>query len=340
MNTEGIELATSALAIRALNRRRAAARNNDAPIDWLADYPQMASVVALARRFAAVPTTPIVIQGERGCGVQMLARFIHREDPVARANRFRTIPARFVSVGEMRGWPNLGTVVIEDIEDLKSAGQAWVAETIAERSSDRCALRIVATTRLSVAELLQHRDLSQELVHTLDVFRLVVPPLRDRAEEIARIARAFLRHYGQTIGQPFLCFSEEAERKLAAHSYPANMCELRNVVERSVALRGAGEGEIPASAIVFYDEPVGPSVRRKVEIAALPSAAKAAGAYPSLTEIERDYMTTLIRELKGRRTEVARAMGVSYQTVLKKISRHRLDVRAIVAANADRGPAE
>jgi DNA-binding NtrC family response regulator len=340
MNTEAVELAVSARVVRALNRRRSAARTNDAPIDWLLDYPQMASVVALAKRFAAVPTTPIVIQGERGCGVQMLARLIHQEDPIARGNRFRTIPAQFVNAGEMRGWSNHGTLVVEDVENLKSGGQAWVAQTLAERSSDRYALRIVATTRFSVGELLQRRDFNQELAHELDVFRLVVPPLRERSDEIARIAHTFLKHYGQAIGQPFLRFSPEAEKKLAAHSYPANMCELRNVVERSVALSGGGEGEIPESAIVFYNAPPALPIRPKSETPGPSIGASRAGAYPSLSELERDYLTTLIRDLKGRRTEIARVMGVSYQTVLKKISRHRLDVRAIVATSLEQGAVE
>jgi two-component system, NtrC family, response regulator AtoC len=340
MNTESVALAVNARAVKAFNKRRDAARGSDAPVNWLLDYPRMASLVALAKRFVAIPTTPIVIQGERGCGVHTLARLIHQEDPIARSGRFRLVPAHFVSANEMRGWPNHGTLVIEDVEHLKAEGQAWVAQTLAERSGDPESLRIVATTRFSVGELLERRDLSQELIYALDVFRLVVPPLRDRSEEISRIARMFLEHYGEAIGLPSLRFSEGAERRLAAHSYPANMCELRNVVERAVALAGAGESEIPSSAIVFHSEASALPIRSKSERATAARGANTLGSYPTLAELERDYLTTLIRERKGRRTDIARIMGVSYQTVLNKITRHQLDVRAIVATSLERGPGE
>lgn len=336
MNAPAVDIGANAKVNRLLSKRRATARATETPIDWLFDSPMIAPVVAFARRCAAVPTAPIVIRGERGCGVQALARLVHDADPLARTGRFRVVPAQFVSAGEMRGWLNHGTLVVEDVENLKSAGQAWVAETLAERNGDRYALRIVVTTRLAIGDLLARRHLDQELVHALDVFRLVVPSLRERPQEIPGAARRFLRHYGEAIGRPFLRFSPQAEQKLAAHAYPANVCELRNVVERAVALRGQGEGDIPAEAVVFYGEPVDQRAREPAGGPPLPL--RQAGPLPSLVEVERDYLTTLIQALNGRRTEMARVMGVSYPTVLKKISRHRLDVRAIVAASLERGP--
>ncbi|HVV51921.1 MAG TPA: hypothetical protein VHO06_19790 [Polyangia bacterium] len=327
--------AVDARAARALRRRRDLARVNGAPFDWLINSTSASSIVSLAKRFATIPTSPILIQGERGCGVQALARLVHDEDPAASGGRFRSVPAAFVSPAEMRGWFTHGTLVVEDLEDLKTAGQSWVAETLSARSGDRHALRIIATSRLGVGELLLRRHLSQELVHALDVFRLVVPPLRERPGDVLPIARAFLRHYGEAVGCPFLRFSAEAEAALAAHPYPANVCELRNVVERAVALRKRDDGELPAETVVFYE------ARRPGDVAGgavAPPAARPAGGgapFPTLAEVERAYLTTLIRELHGRRTEIARAMGVSYPTVLKKIARHRLDVRAIMATGLD-----
>jgi DNA-binding NtrC family response regulator len=338
MTTEAV--AVDPRALRAFNRRRDVARANEPPMEWLLQSTRTSAVVALAKRFAAVPTTPVIIQGERGCGVQSLARLIHDEDPVARDGRFRIVPAQFVSAAEMRGWLNQGTLVIEDLENLKPAGQAWVAETLGARNDRYNTPRIVATSRYSVLDLLLRRYLSQELIHALDVFRLVVPPLRDCPEDIAPIARTFLKHCGEAIGSPFLRFTPDAEAKLTDHLYPANVCELRNVVERAVALRRGEESDISADAIVFYDGPKDQASRERVGLPASRPEGTRASAFPTLTELEKEYLTTLIRELNGRRTAIARVMGVSYPTVLKKIARHRLDVRAILSADMPQVSAE
>jgi DNA-binding NtrC family response regulator len=272
--------------------------------------------------------------------VQSLARLIHDEDPLAREGRFRIVPAQFVSATEMRGWLNQGTLVIEDLENLKPTGQAWVAEVLGARSDRYNTPRIVATSRYSVLDLLLRRHLSQELIHALDVFRLVVPPLRECPEDIAPIARAFLKHCGEAIGYPFLRFTPDAVAKLTDHAYPANVCELRNVVERAVALRCGEESDISADAIVFYD---GPKEKVSGESLGLPASrpeGTRASAFPTLTELEKEYLTTLIRELNGRRTAIARVMGVSYPTVLKKIARHHLDVRAILSTDMADASAE
>jgi DNA-binding NtrC family response regulator len=336
MTAQHIEVANEH-AISVLNKRRAVSRTIQAPIDWLLNSPRTESLVAMAKRFAAVPTTPIVIQSERGCGVHALARLIHDEDPIARAGRFRIVPAQFVSAAEVRGWLHHGTLVIEDVENLQLTGQTWLAETLAARADDRYALRVVATTCLPVGELLERRHLSPELVHALDVFRLRVPPLREYPEELGAVAQCFLKHYGELVGRPFLRLSPEAESKLRAHAYPANVSELRNVIERAVALGGEGIDDIPANAIVFYEHPAAERARDNREKATRSFAGQRGRGFPTLVDVEREYLITLIRELGGRRTEIARAMGVSYQTVLKKISRHQLDVRAILAGVVERG---
>jgi two-component system response regulator AtoC len=336
MNVHSIDAGVSQSALDALSKRRAASRRIAAPVEWTVRSPKLAAVAELARRYAAVPTTPILIQGERGSGVQALARLVHEADPGCRGARFRVMPAAFVSASELRGWLQSGTLMIEDLENLKSVGQAWVAEALAGRGPGRPGLRIIATSRWSVPELLQRRHLSQELISALDVFRLVVPPLRERPEEIVPVAQSLLEHHALATGRPALRLSPAAERKLVGYLYPANVSELRNVVERAVALAGSPEdGQVPPEAIVFHDEPAGTPAAAVVRSAAPTAAGQ---SFPSLVEMEREYLTTLIRALNGRRTEIARVMGISYPTVLKKIARHRLDVRALVAAAVGEGP--
>ena len=336
-----LELVDSSVrAARALERRRTAANAIECPSHWLLDSGSLESVVSLAKRIAKVATTPVLIQGERGCGVQELARVIHDADPVARAGRFRTVTGKFVGQAEMRGSIQHGTLLIEDVENLRLTGQTWLLGVLSERDTGPRTLRVVGSSRFSVADLLQQGQLSQELVYAFDVSRLVIPPLRERPAEILSHAQRILSHYGGLNGRPFLRFEPAAERKLLQHSYPGNLSELRNVVERAVALGGTDEDVVGDASIVFYDQPPHPGSRRMTATVPRRLSLPYHPGLPSMEDVERDYLVMLIREFAGRKTAMARAMGVSYPTVLKKIARHRLDVRAIAATAAQSEVAE
>jgi DNA-binding NtrC family response regulator len=283
-------------------------------------------VLEMARRLAQAPGTPILIEGERGTGVPELARLIHDADPAARRGRWWMISGSLVTPPDMRGWSPDGTLFIEDLDTLRPATQAWLEELLAKRTELERPFRIIAGSRMSASDLLRHPGLREEFVQALDVGRLVVPPLRSRTGDILGLARRFLKHYAGWQGRPLLSFSVAAERKLLALTYPANVRELRNVVERAAALAtGVVVGE---EAIVVFDQ----TEPRQAELFR-PLAARVqrgGGQVPTLAEIERDYLVMLIREFKGRRTAISRALGVSYSTVLRMIAVHQLDVKTIV----------
>ena len=313
----------------ALETRRAASIAGEIPGSWLLESPGLSDVTDMARRLAHRPGLPVLIQGERGTGVAELARMIHDADPVACQRDFRMVQAHPMGPSETRMQPQEGTRFIEDIENLRPAGQEWVARRIAKRSGLAEAIRIIGGSRMSVGELLGHDGLSQEMVHALDVGRLVIPPLRSRAGDILHLARRFLGRYAEWQNRPGLRFSEAAERKLLSHTYPANVRELRNIVERAAAL--ATSHEIGESDIILFDHAGQATKLRSDLFRPTPAADGNAGAhFPTLADLERDYLKLLIREFHGQRAAIARIMGVSYPTVSRMIAHHGIDVRAIV----------
>jgi DNA-binding NtrC family response regulator len=318
-------------ASRALEARRAVSVAGETPGYWLLDSPGLCEVLDTARRLAHAPGSPVLIEGERGAGVPELARLIHDTDPIARMERLREIPAGLVSPSEMRGWGGVGTVFIEDIENLGLEGQDWVGEMLANRSQAAQPLRIIGGSRLSAKELSERKGFSQELLYAWDVGRLVIPPLRLRAGDILRLARRFLRHYAEWQGGRSLRFSGAAKRKLLLHSYPGNARELRSIVERAAALTASEE--VGEDAIVVFDEAGRATTVRAALLRPVTSAAGQGNShFPSLVELERDYLVMLAREFGGRSMAMSRTMGVSYATMRRKILRHGLDVRAIIDA--------
>ena len=316
----------------ALEVRRASSLAGEIPWSWLLDSPGLVGVVETAKRLARAPGVPALIEGERGTGVSELARLIHEEDPIARAGQLRLLAASTVSSVDARGSVFAGTLFLEDIENLRPAAQTWITELLARRSELPTPLRIIGSSRLSVSKLLEHEGLSPELVLLLDVGRLVLPPLRARPTDILRLARRFLQHYGQWQNKPWLRFSHDAECKLLAHSYPANVQELRNVVERAAVLTATEE--VGEESIVVFD-PIRETIERSETARSVAATgAQAAARFPTLAEVERDYLASLIRKFEGQRTLIARTMGISYSTVLNKIKKHHLDVRAILDAIA------
>ena len=315
---------------RLLDARRATAATREATGSWLLDSPGLASVVAMGRRLARAPGVPVLMQGERGSGLPELARLLHDADPIARTGRFQMTTASLIGPSETLARAPSGTLFVDDIETLRPPAQAWLAELLAGRIDAPRPLRIIAGSRMTARALQGHAGLNQELVHALDVGRLIVPPLRSRPDDILGLARRFLAQNAGWRGTSSLRLSPAAERKLLTLDYPANVRELRNIVERAAAL--STSEEIGETEIVVFDEAAPVVARRGLRISRSPDAVAGAAHLPTLADVERDYLVALIRELKGRRTEIARVMAVSYPTVLRKISHYGLDVRAIVFA--------
>lgn len=327
--SEAATLTSIPTAQRVLSERRAVASALNIPGYWLLDSPGLSRVLASARRLAGVPGAPILIQAERGSGATELARLVHDTGPETSKRPFRAVPSYAINESEVARWSSCGTLFIDDIETLRPTVQAWLYELVTRRPPTGPRVRIIVGSRLAATELFELQHLNQELMLALDVGRLVIAPLRQRVGDIMFLARRFLDHYGRNLRRPQLRLSFDAESKLIKHSYPANVRELRNVIERALALEPSDE--IGPEAVVFHHENVETSARylRRPPPIANENPDRAT-RFPTLSELERDYLITLIRELGGKRTEISRVMGISYPTVLKKISQYRLDVNAIL----------
>ncbi|HSM93873.1 MAG TPA: sigma-54 dependent transcriptional regulator [Anaeromyxobacteraceae bacterium] len=302
----------------------------------------MRTVLDLAAKVAASPNTTVLVTGESGTGKELVAQRIHLLTPSRGDGPFvelncAAIPETLLEA-ELFGYekgaftdaarakPGLleeaegGTVFLDEVGDMPLATQAKllkVIETLTFRrlggSRDLTAdVRFVAATHRDLDAAVEEGRFRLDLFHRLDVFRVHLPPLRERREDVLPLARFFLAELAARAGKTIRALAPETEQRLLAYPFPGNVRELRNVIERAVILESGallGPGSLLMRSAPGAPEPTLP-----------------AGPPPTLAEVERAYVAELLERAGGNRSQVARWMGVSYPTVQKKIVDYGIDL--------------
>ncbi len=355
--TKPIELAALLATVRqALDHRRlghrargfsGAARRGVERDFCLGASPALREVVALAGKVAASPDTTVLIEGESGTGKELLARMIHVRTPGRSEAPFvelncAAIPETLLEselFGHERGAftdarrakPGLleeadgGTLFLDEIGDMPPATQAKLLKVLETRQFRRLGgtrdigvdVRFMAATHRDLAAAVAAGAFRLDLFHRLDVFRLRVPPLRERPEDVLPLARFFLAPLAARAGKAIEGLAPETERRLVAYAFPGNVRELRNVVERAVILE-SGRTLSPEAVLLRP-----PAEEHPAATAA--GAGGAEGPPPTLQEVERAYLVSLLERARGNKSQVARWMGVSYPTVQKKIADYGIE---------------
>jgi DNA-binding NtrC family response regulator len=238
--------------LRSENQRlRSALDEQDAFSAFVGRSPAASSVRDSARR-AAASDLPVLLVGETGTGKGMLARAIHAGSAHA-GGPFLPVrsawPGGGVPGAETRDHHGAGagdapsggsTLFLEEVADLESALQERILGIVREGEHDATTgpgsrMRVIASTSADLDALLRTGRLRRDLFHRLDVIRIVVPPLRERREDVAALLAHFNHATARRLNRIPLVFSPEALDALSAYDYPGNVRELANEVERLFA---------------------------------------------------------------------------------------------------------
>jgi DNA-binding NtrC family response regulator len=179
-------------------------------------------------------------------------------------------------------------------------------------------VRLIAATNKPMAALVKSGAFRDDLYFRLRVVELWLPPLRERPGDVPLLAFHFLRQIAAEYGKPMNDFTVDALQALVNYSWPANARELRNAIERAVALcRG--------DKIAFRDLP--PNVRGSPAPGTVPQDAAALQEQNSLTwqEAEKQLIIRALQETNGHRTAAARRIGVSRRTLHRKLHTYGLE---------------
>jgi transcriptional regulator with GAF, ATPase, and Fis domain len=318
----------------------------------------MREVLEAIADVAATPTT-VLLLGESGTGKELVARHLHarsgRGGPWVAVN-CAALPAELLEselFGHERGaftgaserregrfeQADGGTLLLDEVSELPLALQAKLLRVVQEREVDRIGgrapvrvdVRLIATTNRDLAGMVRAGQFRSDLYYRLHVFPIVLPPLRERPEDVPALAGALLAEAAAALGRPAPALAPAAVAALARHPFPGNVRELRNVLERAlVRCRGPllderhlQLGPAPAGPGPAYAAPSRPPGEPVAAPAPATDPFALAGLPLELPALERLAIAEALRRVNGNRTHAARVLGIGLRTLRNKLRESR-----------------
>ena len=285
----------------------------------------------------AVTDSPVLIEGESGTGKELVAASIHR---LSSRSKGPFIPVNCSAIpqdlldseffGHVRGafsgtvadalglfrGANQGTIFLDEIAELPPALQVKLLRVLQEMQVRPVGstkaypvdVRVIAATNRNLEQAMTEGTFRQDLFYRLNVVRITLPPLRDRRDDIQVLVTHFLRRFNRRFRREVNGIAPDALAVLTAYTFPGNVRELENLIERAFAM----------------------GAREQITIADLPSlTVRAAGlpaisdrSLPTLAEVEKDLILRALAVLDSDKEEAARALGISRRTIYRRLKEY------------------
>ena len=310
---------------------------------------------AMRRLFDVLETvagtaSTILIMGETGTGKELVAKAIHHNSP---RRRHRFVPLNCGAVpetlleaelfGHVRGaftgavatrpgrleQAHKGTLFLDEIGTMSASLQAKLLRALQEREFERLGdthairvdVRVIAATNSDLAEMVDDGTFRKDLFYRLNVIPIHLPPLRERREDIPLLVQGFLEKLGREQVPPRtnVVFSQEAMRRMMAFSWPGNVRQLENLVERALALT-PGRTQIDVSDLPHEVQQVGETVEETDVV--LPEGGVDLQRY--LHDVEREIIRRSLKRADGNKQKAARLLNIKRTTLIEKAKRLEL----------------
>ncbi len=300
---------------------------------YIAADPTSRKLLEQVRKVAESATT-VLIRGENGTGKDHLAAVLHylgpnSDEPLLKID-CASLPHELVeselfgyekgaftgATHQKRGRLELagtGTIVLDEVAALTLPVQAKLLRVIEQKQFERLGgerthrvqARLVALTNVDLEQAVARHAFREDLYYRLSVIPLTVPPLRDRLADIPPLINHFLAQLSEMQRRPRPSISAAVLRVLTTFSYPGNVRQLRNILERALVL----------------------STSREIGEEDLPAFVRQAGTQKmmSLEELERSYIAEVLDHTRGRKSHAAAILGISRKTLLEKRKKYGLD---------------
>lgn len=352
-------LGTQALRREVLTLRAQQVTYGDEPEGVIiGNNQQMKEIYTLIRQVAKSPSTTVLIQGESGTGKELVAKAIHRLS--SRKNgRFVDINCAALTESlleaELFGYEkgsftgaatsgkqglfevaDKGTIFLDEIGEMGITLQSKLLRILQERQFKRVGgihdikidVRVIASTNRNLEEEVEAERFRKDLYFRLKVLPIYVPPLRERKDDIPLLVKHFVHKYNTEFKKNIHHIPPETERILVEYSWPGNIRELKNVIERAVLIAGK---ETLAPELVAPIELIkrvpGEMLAVNADDDGTPVDSGEDGEKQdvrSLANIEKQYIQKVLKETSWRRTEAAKILGINRTTLYNKIKEYGL----------------
>lgn len=299
---------------------------------------QMKQVLELAQA-AAKADSPVLITGETGTGKELIAKALHSES--GRTGQFLAINCSAITAGlleselfghkkgaftgadrEKQGLFSIaagGTLFLDEIADLPLELQPKLLRVLQEGEirkvgatrAEKIDTRVVAATGCNLQEAVDQNRFRSDLYFRLAVVDIVLPPLRERPEEILQLAEHFLRQLCHREGRAPLALPDEARRNLSAYAWPGNVRELENYLEKALIFSPGESLELPP---LRTRQP--PPGQFNPEEYSLKLATR---------RLEEEYIRKALSKTAGNRTKAAELLEVSLRSLMYKLKEYGID---------------
>jgi two-component system response regulator AtoC len=337
-----VERALEARGLRVATRRLAAEQAIGKRI--IGESPAMRRLLEAVARVADKDIT-VLVRGETGTGKEVVGSLLHAQSRRARKPLVRfncaAIPGELAEAelfGHARGAftgaqsarrgffaeADGGTLILDEVGELSTSVQAKLLRAIQEGEIqpvgsgrvERVDVRLVASTNRDLATEARAGRFREDLYYRLAVIDLVVPPLRERAEDIPALAEEFAQRYGDKFGLPGVRLSPALLARLRATTFPGNVRQLENTVARLVAMSTGPTIELDA----FQPDAGAPPA----EGAPSPEPVEGLSLREQVEAFERGLIASALASAHGNQSEAARRLGTSRVTVIDKIKKYHL----------------
>jgi two-component system response regulator AtoC len=311
----------------------------------------MRRMLEMARKAAEADHTTILIQGESGTGKGVLAKAIHYASPRAsfpmlelncaslpdallESELFGFEPGAFTDARRRKEGllerAHGGTLFLDEIANMSASVQAKLLRVLEEGTFMRLGgtrlikinVRLITATNAHLKDAVAEGKFREDLYYRLNVVPLYIPALRERKPDILPLALELLQHFNRELNKKFTGFTPAAAELMQRYSWPGNIRELKNVIERTMIL--APEGDIDAD---FLPEEIRDHTAQHEKPE--PASASAFDVSPTghqfvtLRELEDDYIQEILAATGNNKTQAARLLGIHPTSLLRRLKKEQ-----------------
>jgi Nif-specific regulatory protein len=315
------------------------------PDEMVGNSSSMAGVYRQIAQVAHSSTT-VLIRGETGTGKELVARAIHEKSPFSKgpfvAVNCAALPESLLEselFGHEKGAftgalskrigrfesANNGTLFLDEVGEMSMSAQGRLLRAIQEReiqrvggsSAVRVSVRLICATNRNLESDVEEGRFREDLYYRVNVFTILLPPLRERGADVLLLADYFVRKYAESHGKKIERISTPAIDMLSAYHWPGNVRELENVIERAVLV---------SSGNVINGHDLPPTLQMKD----LDKTGSRPNNFDSMVaSYEKEIIVDALKDTRGNQSEAARILGTTKRIIQYKVQKYGIDYRRL-----------